>query len=248
MSEGLLAGQHVLVVGASSGIGRAVALEAAAEGASVVAGARRFDLLRELVDEAGPAVFPVQCDVRSPISCELAVKAAVSHLEGLDSVVFATGVNHLAFLQDTPREDWLAVLETNLVGAAILTRTVLPHLQPADRSAGSVGGRLAYLSSHSVAQPWPGLGAYAASKAGLDAMTTAWRAECADVVFTRVVVGPTITGMADAWDPELAASIFDLWREKGLFDGYEPVEADVVAKALIEWMVADDPPADLRLV
>lgn len=246
-ADGALGGRGVLVVGASSGIGREVAKAAAAEGANVVAAARRYDLLRALVDEAGPNVHAVQLDVRATISCDLSIKAAASQLGAIDTVVFATGVNHLDFLENTDHDTWLRVIETNVVGAALVTRSVLPYLRRAKSTVGSLGGRIAYLSSHSVDRPWPGLGAYAASKAALDTMTMAWRTECPEVWFTRVVVGPTITGMADAWDRELATNMFEIWKDAGFFEGYEPVEADVVAKALIGWMVADDPPADLRL-
>jgi NAD(P)-dependent dehydrogenase (short-subunit alcohol dehydrogenase family) len=236
------------VVGASSGIGRQVALAAAAEGAAVVVAARRFDRLRDVVQEAGAGVDAVQCDVRSAISTELAVKAAVQHLEAIDTVVFATGINHLGLLEQTDHDAWMTVLETNLVGAAMVTRAVLPYLRRATGTVGSMGGRIGYLSSHSVPRPWPGLGAYAASKAGLDTLVQAWRTECPDVTFTRIVVGPTITGMADAWDPEVAAAMFELWQEMGYFDGHTPAPVEEVAESIVAWMADDQPPDDVALV
>jgi len=227
-------------MGASSGIGRAVGLAASAAGADIALAARQYDQLTEVAREAGPNAIALQCDVRVPIACELAVRAAVQHLHGLDVVVFATGVNHLAMLVDTPLEAWRDVLETNLIGAALTTRAVLPELRTS-------GGRIAYLSSHSVGRPWPGLGAYAASKAGLDAMINAWRNEEPGVSFTRVIVGPTITGMADDWDPATAAAMFDRWSDEGYMT-YEPATAESVADRIVRWAASDPPAHDLHLV
>jgi NAD(P)-dependent dehydrogenase (short-subunit alcohol dehydrogenase family) len=244
-----LAGHRIVVVGASSGIGREIVVAATRAGGAVAAAARRFDQLRELAGKCGPMVHPVVCDVRSTIGCELAARSAADFLGVVDTLVFATGINHLGLLEDTDADAWLEVLETNLVGASMFTRAMLPLLrQPADRHVDGRRPRAAYLSSHSVARPWPGLGAYAASKAGLETLVEAWRAECPEVDFTRVVVGPTITGMADGWDRELATTMFGRWDDEGYLGEHAPVEASAVAAAIVDWMAADDVPAELRLV
>jgi NAD(P)-dependent dehydrogenase (short-subunit alcohol dehydrogenase family) len=247
-----LAGRRVVVVGASSGIGRAVVVAATEAGAVVAAAARRFDRLRDLAAECGSRVYPVQCDVRSNIGCELAMRTATDHIGPIDALLFATGVNHLGLLENTDTEAWQTVLETNLVGAALCTRAALPYLRLAstcgDRAVERRRGRVAYLSSHSVDEPWPGLGAYAVSKAGLDTMVEAWRAECPEIDFTRVVVGPTITGMADDWNPELASTMFTQWGEQGCLGAHAPVEATVVADAIVEWMAAPVAAPDLSMV
>lgn len=236
----LLAGHRALVVGASSGIGRATALALAAAGARVVAAARREAVLREVVAEGGSGLDAVACDVRRPAEVDRLIEVAGERLGGLDTVVYATGVNRLAFLADTDAETWRDLLDTNLVGAALVTRAALPLLREA-------GGRIAYLSSHSAARPWPALGAYAASKAGLDAMITAWRVEEPRVAVTRVVVGPTLTGMADAWEPDAAATAFARWAEQGYLV-HEPVTAEWVGARLVGWAATAEPPEDLWLV
>ncbi len=83
----------------------------------------------------------------------------------------------------TPRT-WRRVFDTNVIGAAIVTSAAIEHLTAS-------GGTAAYLSSvsASLTPPWPGLGAYAVSKAALDKLVEAWRAEHPTVGFTRVVVG-----------------------------------------------------------
>ena len=69
-----LAGHRVLVVGASAGIGRATGVATARAGAHVALAARRLDLLREVVEQIGPVVFPVHCDVREPSACAEVVR------------------------------------------------------------------------------------------------------------------------------------------------------------------------------
>src|SRR3954469_4877590 len=83
-----LDGKRVLVVGASSGIGRAVAIQAVREGAKVVFAARRTDALADAVEEAGGGL-PVDGDVRRVGDCERIVQQAVAALGELDLVFIA---------------------------------------------------------------------------------------------------------------------------------------------------------------
>lgn len=248
--EQSLEGRRVLVVGASAGIGRAVAETAAAEGACVAIASRRFDVLRDVVAAApSPArqrLVPVGVDVRAEVSVELMSSTVVRMLGGLDTVVYSTGVTHLAPLAQTAAEDWRRVLDTNLVGAALVTRSVLPPLSTAAAETGQPS-RIAYLSSHAVGTAWPGLGAYVASKAALNEMVAVWAVEHTDVTFTRITVGPTITGTADDWDPKLAEEYFARWAEEGRFDAYVPQPPELVASEIIEWMRSKTCPGVLDL-
>ena len=91
---------RLLVVGASSGIGRAVALLAAREGIDVVAAARRADRLDEM------PVATVVCDARRGEDCESVVAAAVARMGGLDAVVYAAGVSPLVAVADADADVW----------------------------------------------------------------------------------------------------------------------------------------------
>jgi NAD(P)-dependent dehydrogenase (short-subunit alcohol dehydrogenase family) len=201
---------RLLVVGASSGIGRALALLAAREGIDVVAAARRADRLDELPVET------VVCDARSAHDCETVVASAVSRLGGLDAVVYAAGVSPLVAVADTGADVWRDVLDTNVVGAALVVRAALPHLIAAS-------GRAVFLSSDSVPRPYPGLVAYAASKAALNTLVAGWRVECPGVTFTRVAVGPTVTGFADGWSPQRAAGYFTRWEAEAYLGASQPI-------------------------
>jgi len=233
----------MLIVGASSGIGAAAGRAAIHAGASVALAARRVDRLEALVastasETAGGHSFVVACDVRSPDSVAAAIDRAVDELSGLDTVLYATGITHLAPLAETSADDWQALFETNVVGAALVTVAALPALRAASGRA-----RVGYLSSHSVPQPWPGLVAYAASKAALETMIQGWRTEAPDVAFTRIVVGPTMTPMADDWDPTRASEHFERWNREERLAGIEPVAPEAVAAEILGWL-ADPKPAD----
>lgn len=166
-----------------------------------------------------------KCDVRSAQDCRSAVDAAATALDGLDALVYCVGVSSLCALEDVDADAWQDLLSTNLVGAALMTAAALPHLRCA-------AGRAVFLSSHSVERPWPGLVAYASTKAALDTLVIGWRAECPEVQFTRVVVGPTVTGFADNWDMDAAGAYFDRWEREGYFESGVSRPEDVAAQVV----------------
>ena len=116
------------------------------------------------------------------------------------------------FVAAADAEQWRATFETNVIGAALVTRHALPHLE-ASR------GRAVYLSSDSVLRPRPGVLAYVASKSALDTMVAGLRTEVPGVEFTRVIVGPTHgTDIASGWDPEVRRQLKDVWAPHGWLD------------------------------
>ena len=206
---GVLEGKRLVVVGASSGIGREIGLQAAAAGARVAFAARRDDRVKEAAASAGGGAIGVACDVMDEQSCHRLVDEAVSAFGGIDALVYSAGISPLTRLADAGSHEWERVVRTNLVGPGIVCGAVLPHLRAS-------GGRAVLLSSSSVGRPYPGLSMYAASKAALEEQIRGWRAENPDVCFSCVVVGPTIgTEFADAWDPQLAMELFEFWQTHG---------------------------------
>ena len=115
-----LDGRRLLVVGATLGGGRAVAAAAAAAGALVVAAGRRADRLDRLVAERHGDLVGLRADVRVADDCRRIVDEAVDVLGGLDEAPRTrSGVSPLGRLVDMDVDDWQAVLETNVVGAAV---------------------------------------------------------------------------------------------------------------------------------
>ncbi len=192
-----------MVVGASSGIGRATARCLSAWGASVVLVARRRHLLEELVKEMGGG-FAVEADLRDPDQCHSLVERAASKLEHVDAMVFAASASTLAMTADAGADVWRTVMETNVIAPALVTRSLLPHLTP--------GAFLGYLSSEIVGQPYHGLAHYAASKAALEELVRALRVEHPLYRFCCIRVGATPdTDFARDFSAELAAELTPQW-------------------------------------
>jgi NAD(P)-dependent dehydrogenase (short-subunit alcohol dehydrogenase family) len=192
-----LAGARTLVVGASTGIGRHVGIEAVRAGADVVFSARSRDQLQSAVAEAGRGTVVVG-DVRQADDCTRILEEALAALGGLDLVVFSSGVSPLVPMAETPPETFEDVFATNTIGALLLLTGAAARL--------AEGGIVAYLSSDSVGAAYPGMVHYAASKAALDQGVDGLRMEFPDTRFMRIAVGPTAgTAIALDYDPDIAA-------------------------------------------
>jgi NAD(P)-dependent dehydrogenase (short-subunit alcohol dehydrogenase family) len=211
-----------VVVGASSGLGRCIGVGLAKRGADVALMARTRDRLVEAAKEAGPGTLAIPCDVTDASSCHAAIDEAAGTLGGIDAIVYTPAIGPLRRLVDLDADTWHQAFATNVVGAALFTTAALPHLEESK-------GTAAYLSSVSTSQTpaWPGLGAYIVTKAGLDKLVEAWRAEHPTVGFTRVVVGDcaagtgdSMTRFADNWDPQLAMELGTEWVSRNLLAGY----------------------------
>lgn len=180
-----IVGRRVLVVGASTGIGRVIGETLCAHGAHVAFAARRGEVCEEAAKNAGGTAIGLECDVRDEAQCQRVVDETVEGLGGLDDVVYSAGAISLVALAQADAEWWRRTFETNVMGAALVTKAALPHLQ---QSRGTV----VYLSSvSSTGAAWPGIGVYTSTKAALNRMIETWRSEHPEVGFTRILVGPT---------------------------------------------------------
>lgn len=166
---GELAGRRVLITGAARGIGAATAKRLHSRGARVVLAGIEPDLLGRVAAECGNALAVV-CDVRDREQVEAAVEAAVEHLGGLDVVIANAGVAaQLPILGGNP-EVFERTIEVNLLGVYYTLRAAAPHL------AHERGYALAISSLAAAVHP-PLLGAYSASKAGVEALADSLRIE-----------------------------------------------------------------------
>lgn len=212
---------RVVVVGASSGLGRCIAVGLGRRGASVALLARRCDRLVEAAREAGEHSLAIACDVTDVESCRAAIAKVVVGLGGIDALVYTPGVGPLRRLADLDVATWRHTFDTNVIGASLVTAAALPYL-------GEAEGVAIYLSSVSASMtpPWPGLGAYAVTKAALDKLVEAWRSEHPNIGFTRVVVGdcaggdgPGQTEFHAGWDMELAGELAQTWVARNYLSG-----------------------------
>jgi NAD(P)-dependent dehydrogenase (short-subunit alcohol dehydrogenase family) len=188
-----------LVTGAGRGIGRAVALALAREGARLTVVSRTAAELDSLVGEieaTGARGIAFAADLRGRSACDGAVAAAVECFGGLQILVNNAGVGALANVQDTNDEDWEDVIGTNLTAVFRLTRAAIPHL--AHR-----GGHVVMVSSLAGQNPIAGMAAYCASKAALDHFATCLMLEIRQrgVRVTTIAPGSVDTGFGGAARP-----------------------------------------------
>ena len=155
---------RVLVTGASRGIGRAICLRLASQGAVVAACASAHaDELLAVVDEAarlGGKVVPLVGDLADPATPARLVELALAALGGLEAVVSNAGVSRPASLATMALDDWDYLLAVNARAPWLLAQAAYPALRDSRGSFVSV-------ASMSGVQPYPGMGAYSPSKAAV---------------------------------------------------------------------------------
>lgn len=166
-----LAGKVALITGGSRGIGRAVAITLAGEGAAVVLAARTerpkanlpgtIHETAEMVRGAGGRALPLRCDVRDDADLEAAVTAAIDAFGRLDILVHNAGALWWTDVADTPVKRFDLVMQVNVRAAFVLSRLALPHLV-----ASGAGHILVYSPPVELAAI-PGRTAYLISKFGM---------------------------------------------------------------------------------
>jgi NAD(P)-dependent dehydrogenase (short-subunit alcohol dehydrogenase family) len=159
----LFSRQVVWITGASSGIGKALALAFASEGAKVALSARRKDLLAEVVEEIrkdGGEAESFPCDITEPAQIEHTVREVISRFGQLDVAVANAGFAVMGKVEALTAEEWKRQLDVNVLGLALTARYALPYLK-------ETAGRLALMGSIAAMVPAAQLGAYAASKAAV---------------------------------------------------------------------------------
>lgn len=123
-----LEGKRAIVTGAASGIGRAVALRLAEEGAIVFIGDRNEPGVRETAAEIGKAAHPYAFDVSDPDSCAGFVAAAAEWLGGLDLLCNIAGILDMTPFDEISAERWATTLGVNLSGVFYMCQLGMPHL------------------------------------------------------------------------------------------------------------------------
>jgi 3-oxoacyl-[acyl-carrier protein] reductase len=180
---GSIHGYRALVVGASSGIGRAVVKLLAECGAAVVAG----DLPGASwpTDATDRSVLRVPVDVTDVAGVELAVHDAIAELDGIDAVVNCAGIlGGVVPGAEEPLEQFERLLRVNLLGAFAISRTVLPTM------AANGFGRLVHIASMAGKDGNPQMVGYSASKAGVIGMVKALGREYAGTGVTVNAIAP----------------------------------------------------------
>lgn len=195
-----LAGKRVLVTGGGRGIGAAIAVAFAAEGADVCVTARtesQLETVAAKIRETGRQGVAVTCDVAAAEQVAVAVNTAVKTLGGLDILINnAGGGEQRVNVGDDDADRWRAVVEVNLLGTYYFARAVLPALKQAG------GGSIINVGSGMGHQPRAGNSSYNAAKAGVWMLTRCLAMELwpDNIRVNELIPGPVYT--------ELTSGIF----------------------------------------
>jgi 3-oxoacyl-[acyl-carrier protein] reductase len=186
--NGPFAGKIALVTGAGKNIGKAIALDLAREGASVIVNGRSDRALVDAtvaeINQAGGQAIGALADVTKPEDVARMVDAAVASFGGIDIVVSNAGLRRQTPFLDMSFAEWREILSVALDGAFVLMKAAVPHMIPRG------GGALVSLSGISTHVGTPNRCHVSASKAGLEGLMRALAVELAPHQITANCVSP----------------------------------------------------------
>lgn len=231
MSYENLAGRTAVVTGAASGIGEAVAVQLAAEGARVALLSRRgerLDAIAGKIRADGGQAFAVVVDVTDDASVERAAASVHEAYGPVDLVVNSAGVMFPHPVEDGRLDEWQRMLDTNVTGVLRVIRAFTGDLVAAAGEGRAAD--LVNISSAAAHLTFPGYGVYAATKAAVTHLSASLRTEFGprDVRVTNVEPGLTATELASHIDSaELIGQLDGMYEQLGSLSAEEV--ADVVA-------------------
>jgi NADP-dependent 3-hydroxy acid dehydrogenase YdfG len=220
-----IAGKVVVITGASSGLGEAAARLLAAQGATVVLGARRVGRLRTLVDEitsSGGKALAMATDVTDRGQVQRLVDAAVETYGRIDVVVNNAGLMPQSLLERLKVDEWDRMIDVNIKGVLYGIAAALPHMQR------QMGGQIINVSSVAGHKVGPGSAVYAATKHAVRALSEGLRQEVKPYGIRTTVISP------GAVDTELPSTVTDADVAERINKMYEEiaVPADSFARAV----------------
>ena len=221
-----LMGKTILITGASSGIGEAMARHFAREGARLLLCARRLERLQALAEDLRAShesdIHVFALDVRDRLAVEALPQSLPANFREIDVLVNNAGLSRgLAPLYKGDPDDWEEMIQTNVSGLLRVTRQILPGMVA--RGSGDVVN-IGSISSHEV---YPNGAVYCATKHAVDAITRGLRM---DLVASPVRVSQISPGMVDT-EFSLVRFHGDRDRADAVYTGLHPLRAQDVAEA-----------------
>ena len=227
----------VLVTGATSGFGLAIAERFAAEGSRVVAAGRRRERLEALAKRLRRC-HPLVLDVRDRQAVERAVASLPEEFAAVDVLVNNAGLAlGLEGADRASLDEWEQMIDTNCRGLVVLTRLLLPGMVARGR------GHVVNVGSVAAHYPYPGGNAYGATKAFVHQFSENLKADLAGTGVRVSVIEP---GMAET-EFSLVRFQGDATRAKQVYQGMQPLSAADVADA-VHWVVTRPPHVNVNAI
>ena len=212
------------VTGATSGIGRATALELARQGYRIIATGRRADRLEELKQEIKDVpVYTLAFDVRDKEAVQQAVDSLPAAWRQVEVLVNNAGNAHgMAPIQSGSVEDWDAMIDINVKGLLYVSRAVLPLMLPHKK------GHIVNIGSIAGKEVYPNGNVYSASKFAVDAITQGMRI---DLVQEGIRVSEVNPGLVETEFSEVRFK-GDKARAASVYKGLEALQAEDIAELI----------------
>lgn len=228
--------KKVFITGATSGIGRATAIEFAKQGVKqIIITGRRTERLHQLQDklaeEYGSDVFTLTFDIRDPKLCKEAWESLPSQYRPIDVLINNAGLaKGLDPVHEGKLADWDTMLDTNVKGLLYITRLVSKEM------VDSKNGHIINVASTAGKETYPNGSVYCASKHAVDALTRGLRR---DLYKFNIRVGQVAPGHVE--ETQFAERRFDWDKEKAkIYEDFNPLTSKDVAEAI--YFIASRPP------
>ncbi|SCA57194.1 putative enzyme [Candidatus Terasakiella magnetica] len=216
-----LKNKTILITGASSGLGEAMARKFAPLGANLVLGARRLDKLQSLRDELGQNCRAQSCDVTQEDDVQALAKLAMDEFGSIDVLINNAGVMPLSFFSEKKVEEWNRMIDVNIRGVLHGIAAVIDQMH--EQKSGHIIN-IASVAGHVVT---PTSGVYAATKFAVRAISEGLRQESRGYLRTTIISPGAVTS-------ELTQSISNEKIAHGVGKLYEDaIDAEAIAKACL---------------
>lgn len=213
----------VLITGASSGFGEAMARRFVQGGHRVIAAARRLERLESLHGELGAALLPIKLDVTDKASIERELAGLPAAWQQIDVLVNNAGLAlGVAPAHKASLADWETMIATNITGLVTMTHFLLPGMIERGR------GHIINIGSVAGNTPYPGGNTYGATKAFVEQFTRNLRADLAGTGVRATNIAPGLCGGTEFSNVRLHGD--DAGAAK-VYEGTQPLTADDIAEA-----------------
>ncbi|WP_159545253.1 SDR family NAD(P)-dependent oxidoreductase [Streptococcus halichoeri] len=219
-----------LLTGASAGFGLAIAQELVQQGYRVIGAARRYSLLTDIQQTLGANDFyPLAMDVSDTAAIDQALADLPKDWQAIDLLINNAGLAlGLDKAYEADFDQWLTMINTNIIGLAYLTRKILPQMVAKNQ------GMIINLGSTAGTVPYPGSNVYGASKAFVKQFSLNLRA---DLAGTKIRVTTIEPGLCEGTEFSLVRFQGDHKRVQALYQGAHAIQPIDIAKT-VAWVAS----------
>jgi meso-butanediol dehydrogenase / (S,S)-butanediol dehydrogenase / diacetyl reductase len=222
----------IVITGAGSGLGRAMARVLAKDGHRLILLGRTASKVEDVARELGGEAWAARCDVADAASVRSAFGEIAARAEAIDVLINNAAVYEPYTIEEASEEQIAAALDTNLSGTIHCTRAAVPLM--------GKGGHIINVSSRTVVEPAVMLALYQTSKAGVERFTASLREEVAErgirVTLLRAA-GMMEAGMNWTLDPEVTRRFQEARRKRGIDRGNNAVSQFASVAQLLPWLI-----------